>query len=321
MKQVKHAMSMGTWAIGGGEQWGQNDDAISMKAIEAAIDNGINWIDTAPAYGFGHSEELVGKVLAGKRDKVYLATKGGLQWYEDAGQLHLKKDGLSVYRDLSAAGLRRDLELSLKRLNTDYIDLYLTHWQSEAEPFVSVEETMGELMKMKEEGLIGGIGVCNVKPEQIKEYLMYGKLDVIQQKYSMLTRDAESLLPLCEEHQITLQTYSPLEQGLLTDSSARNMSSIRGNIRTNNVWWKEENRKNVIQMLDGWSDLCEKYNCPMSNLVVAWTMKRSKYFNVLCGARKVEQIVENAGSLKVCLSDEDYERMTKDCDQVIAGKK
>lgn len=313
-------MSMGTWAIGGGQQWGESDDELSMATVKEAIKQGVTWIDTAPAYGFGRSEEVVGKAIKDIREKVFLANKCGLQWYSESGQLHLKKDGRSVYRDLSAAGLRRDLEYSLKRMDTEYFDLYLTHWQSDKEPLVSIEETMTTLMDMKEEGKIHAIGICNVTEDQIRDYCKYGKVDVVQQKYSMLTRDAEALLPVCEEFGIILQTFSPLEQGLLTDQANRDIQIVPGNTRYTNVWWKEENRGNVINMLEGWKDLCEKYNCVMSNLAIAWTIKHNARFNVLCGARKPFQIAENAGALHVTLDDADYKRMSTDIDAVIAKR-
>ena len=319
-KVAVQPMSMGTWAIGGGIQWGSSDDVMSEQAIRCALEQGIAWIDTAPAYGFGHSEEIVGKAIRENRKDVFLATKCGLQWYEEKGSLQIRRDGKALYRDLSASGVRRDLEYSLRRLQTDYLDLYLVHWQSEAEPFIPIEETMGELLRLKKEGKILGIGVCNVTPEQIREYLKWGKLDVIQQKYSMLNRDAEALLPLCRENDIVLQLYSPLEQGLLTDQAAREITLVPGNTRYNNVWWKPENRKQVISMLEGWKDLCSKYECAISNLVIAWTIARSENFNILCGARKPEQVKENAGGLRVALDREDIERMTLESDAVIAGK-
>jgi len=117
-------LSMGSWAIGGGSWWGENDDEISIKAIHKSLEYGVNWIDTAPVYGFGHSEEIVGKALKGKRDKAILSTKCGLQWYKEKGSKHFSRDGHEVYRDLSPEGIRRDLEYSLKRLDTDYIDVY-----------------------------------------------------------------------------------------------------------------------------------------------------------------------------------------------------
>ncbi|NMA23523.1 MAG: aldo/keto reductase, partial [Spirochaetales bacterium] len=205
-------LSMGAWAIGGGTWWGDNDDNISIKSIHKSLEYGVNWIDTAPVYGFGYSEEIVGKALKGRRDKAILSTKCGLQWYDEGGTKHFSKEGYNVYRDLSPKALRRDLEYSLKRLNTDYIDIYYTHWQSVEPSFTPIEESMNELMKMKKEGKIRAIGASNVSLDNLKEYVKYGQLDVIQEKYSMLDRRIENeLLPFCENNGIILQAYSPIE--------------------------------------------------------------------------------------------------------------
>jgi len=311
-------LAMGAWAIGGGTWWGENDDNLSMKAIHKALDLGINWIDTAPVYGFGHSEEVVGKALKDRRAKVILSTKCGLQWYDTNGSQHFNKDGHSVYRDLSAKGLRRDLEYSLKRLNTDYIDVYYTHWQSVEPGFTPIEETMTELMKMKKEGKIRAIGASNVSLDHLKEYIKYGQLDVIQEKYSILDRRIEEeLLPFCEEHQITLQTYSPIERGLLTGKFI-NYQPKAGEARENQKWWKPENRKLVQKMLESWGDLTEKYNCTVGNLVIQWTASQSKNINVLCGARKVNHVEENVKAAMIELELKDIERMTKDAEDIIA---
>lgn len=124
------ALSLGCWAIGGGEWWGNNDDQISIDTICRAVQLGVNWIDTARVYGFGHSEEVVGKALKLlPRRKMILSTKCGIQWYDDGGELHFMKEGHAVRRDLAPKAIRRDLELSLKTMGTEYVDVYYTHWQ------------------------------------------------------------------------------------------------------------------------------------------------------------------------------------------------
>lgn len=307
------AMSLGTWAIGGGQWWGDNDDNESIRTIHAALDGGINWVDTARVYGFGHSEEVVGKAIKDRRSKVILSTKCALQWYDNGGELHFSKEGHEVHRDLSPKAIRRDLEMSLKQLGTDYIDVLYTHWQCQTYGLVSVEETMGELMKMKQEGKIRAIGASNVTLRHLQEYTAAGDLDVIQEKYSMLDRKVEpELLPYCEKHGITLQTYSPIEQGLLAGKVSNDRVVKSGEARANKLWWKPENIRIANEMLAGWRDLTDKYGCSLANLVIAWTMMRSASFNVLCGARKMEQVEENLKSVQVDLSREDFERMDQD---------
>ncbi|MDO4325245.1 MAG: aldo/keto reductase [bacterium] len=307
------AMSLGTWAIGGGLWWGDNDDAESIRTIHAALDGGINWVDTARVYGFGHSESVVGKAIKDRRHEVIVSTKCALQWYDGGGEHHFSKEGHEVHRDLSPKAIRRDLEMSLKELGTDYIDILYTHWQCHTYGLVPVEETMGELMRMKEEGKIRAIGASNVTLQHLKDYTAAGELDAIQEKYSMLDRRVEAeLLPFCEEHGITLQTYSPIEQGLLAGKVPNDRVVKPGEARENKLWWKPENIRLANEMLAGWGDLTEKYGCSLANLAIRWTMMRSGSFNVLCGARKISQIAENIKSADVALSQEDFERMNQD---------
>lgn len=315
-------LSMGSWAIGGGSWWGENDDEMSIRSIHKSLDYGVNWIDTAPVYGFGHSEEIVGKAIKGKRDKVILSTKCGLQWHNQKGSKHFSRDGHEVYRDLSPEGIRRDLAYSLERLGTDYIDVYYTHWQSVEPALVPIEATMNELMKMKKEGKIRAIGASNVSLDNLKEYIQYGQLDVIQEKYSILDRKIEKeLLPFCENNSITLQTYSPIEQGLLTGKIKADYEIKPGEVRENKKWWLPENRKLAITMLSKWTDLTEKYNCTLGNLVIKWTMMQSNNINVLCGARKLHQVEENVKAANIDLQVADIERMTRDADEAISYSK
>ena len=309
-------IGMGTWAIGGGEWWGDNDEKESIRTIQYAVDQGITWIDTAPAYGFGLSEEVVGKAIKSCREKVVLSTKCGLEWREKGGSLHVHRDGRDLYRNLAPESIRKDLEDSLRRLQTDYIDVYYTHWQSVGD--VAIEDTMQELMKMKQEGKIRAIGASNVTVAHLEEYLKYGQLDVIQERYSMVDRKIEKeLMPFCNTHQITIQAYSPIEQGLLTGKVSNDRKLTPGDIRNSQVSWLPQNRILINQMLDGWKDLAEKYQCAIGNLVIAWTAEQSPYMNVLCGARKVHQVEENVLAGKVELELEDLKRMTKDANEVV----
>lgn len=312
-------LSMGAWAIGGGSWWGENDDQESIRTIHYALDHGINWVDTAAVYGFGHSEEVVGRALKDRRSQAILSTKCGLHWDSETGSFHFSRDGYQVYRDLSAKNLKKDLENSLKRLDTDYIDVYYTHWQAAEPCLVPIEETMGALMEMKKEGKIRAIGASNVTVEHMKEYLKYGQLDVIQEKYSMLDRRIEKeLLPYCKENGITLQTYSPIERGLLTGKFGMDYTVKPHEVRDNQKWWKPENRKLAIEMMAKWDDLLKKYDCSMVNLVIAWTVAQSAQLNVLCGARKISQISENIKAADIRLEQADIDRMTQDADAAIA---
>ena len=311
------ALSLGCWAIGGGEWWGNNDDQISIDTICRAVQLGVNWIDTARVYGFGHSEEVVGKALKLlPRRKMILSTKCGIQWYDDGGELHFMKEGHAVRRDLAPKAIRRDLELSLKTMGTEYVDVYYTHWQCKTYGLVPIEETMEELLKMKQEGKIRAIGASNTDLQILEDYIRAGQLDVIQEKLSILDRKSEELLPFCEEHGIMLQTYSPIEQGLLAGKASDNYVPKPGEVRDGKTWWRPENIRRVNGMLAGWKDLTEKYQCTLANLCIKWNSMLSSNINVLCGARKVSQIEESASSLDIALSKEDFERMKQDADAV-----
>lgn len=315
-------LSMGTWAIGGGSWWGENDDQYSIRTIHQALDLGVNWIDTAPVYGFSHSEEVVGKAIKGKRHEVILSTKCGLQWYDTKGSEHFSRDGHTVYKDLSPKSIRRDLEYSLKRLNTDYIDVYYTHWQSTPPSFTPIEDTMNELVKMKKEGKIRAIGASNVSLENLKEYTTYGQLDVIQEKYSMLDRRIETeLLPFCEANTITLQTYSPIEQGLLTGKISPDYKIEPGSVRDNKKIWMPNNIALINETLNSWQSLADKYNCTLGNLVIQWTAMQSDHINVLIGARNPQHVKENLQAANIDLIKSEIDTMTKDVNMLIENLK
>ena len=311
-------LGMGTWAIGGGSWWGDNDDAQSVNAIEAAVEQGIRWIDTAPIYGLYHSEQVVGEALRHiDRDKVVLSTKCGLEWRHETPVLHKVVDGTAVYRDLSAQSIIEDVEESLKRLGTDHLDVLYTHWQSPDLGLYPLEETVEAMMKLKEQGKIRAIGASNVTADIIRGYCKYGQLDVIQEKYSLLTRRVEKqLLPTCKELGVSIQAYSPLEQGLLTGKVTMDTTYPEGSTRNTNPCFQPARRAQAIHLLDSWGDLCEKYHCTKAQLVIALTARMIPGLHVLCGARTPEQAIDNAGALHIALEGADAVQMKWDVDAI-----
>ncbi|MBE6022091.1 MAG: aldo/keto reductase [Cellulosilyticum sp.] len=303
-------IALGTWAIGGGSWWGDNDDLESIRTIHAALDLGINLVDTAPVYGMGHSEEVVGKAIANRRNKVILSTKCGLMFDRREGSYYFSRDGKEVYKNLSKGAIMDSVEQSLRRLHTDYIDILYTHWQSVEPYIVPVEETMDALMTLKKQGKIRAIGGSNMSPWHIEEYLKYGQLDIIQEKYSLIDKRIEQeILPCSNKHKITFQAYSPLEQGLLTGKIRKDFVPEPGSSREGKKWYKPENLSTIVDGVDSWKNLCEKYNCSYGNLAMAWIGMQSSFVNVLCGARKVEQIEENAKAGDIILEPQDIEQM------------
>ncbi len=308
------AIAFGAWAIGGGSWWGDTDDAESVKALHTAIDSGINFVDTAPVYGFGRSEEVVGNAIAGKRDKVILATKAGLWWNDERGTFFFNhSDGPVVRKSLRPDTIAIEIEDSLRRLKTDYIDLYQTHWQAEEPEKTPIEDTMAALIKLKDAGKIRSIGVSNCTPAQMDEYRKTGEIDANQPRYSMLDRNIENdILPYCMDNKISILAYSPLEQGLLTGKITMESTFDEGIYRNNLVWMKPKNRIKIIDLLASWGELKEKYNCTTSQLVISWTISQPGITFALCGARKVYQIEDNVKAADIKLSDADMVRMRYD---------
>ncbi|QEH68736.1 aldo/keto reductase [Cellulosilyticum sp. ST5] len=299
-------IALGTWAIGGGSWWGTNDDNESIKTIRTAVDKGINLVDTAPVYGFGHSEEVVGKAIKPVRNQVVLSTKCGLMFDRTVGSYYFSRDGFDVYKNLTKQAIIDSVDQSLKRLGTDYIDILFTHWQS-VEPFiVPIEETMEALMALKKAGKIRAIGGSNMSAWHIEEYIRYGELDIIQEKYSLIDRRIEKeILPAAEKYGVTFQAYSPLEQGLLTGKIRKDYVPELGSSRDGKKWYKQENLSKIVDGVDSWVPLCDKYGCTLGNLAIAWVAAQSNNMNVLCGARKLEQIEENALAGNITLETED----------------
>lgn len=312
-------VALGTWVMGGGVVWGEDpDDEESIRTIQTALDMGVNLIDTAPVYGFGRSERVVGIAIRGRRDKVILATKCGLWWEDERGSEIGVFDGRPIRRSLRPDTIRIELENSLKRLGTDYIDLYQTHWQAIEPEKTPIAETMGCLMELKREGKIRAIGVSNVTLEELKEYVSYGDISSNQPRYSMLYREIEKdILPWCIDNNIATLAYMPLEQGLLTGKIGMERIFRTGESRNNynwNPWFKPENRARVIAMLNGWSDLTKKYHCTIAQLVIAWTVAQPGITHALCGARTVSQVEENVVAGKLEVETEDLKRITGDID-------
>jgi len=302
-------MGLGTWAIGGGPAWGgDNDLQECVNTIRECPKLGVNLIDTAPGYNFGNSEKIVGKALAGmNRQDVVLITKCGIVWTRK-GSLFNKVGDTQLYKNLSKESIREEVELSLERLGTNYIDVYMTHWQSVEPFFTPIFETMEVLNELKAEGKIRAIGAANVSTDHVKEYLKYGELNIVQGKYSILDRKIENdLLPICKKNGITLQAYSPLEQGLLSGSMSRDYVPIGAQIGKR--WFERDNMIKAIGMMEDWKDLCEKYDCTVANLAMAWILAQGDFINLLSGATTTEQIEQNVQSAEIELSKEDVQMM------------
>ncbi len=307
------AIGLGTWAVGGGPWWGPTDEAEALRAIQAAIDAGINLIDTAPGYGFGQAEELVGRAIRGRRDEVIIATKCGLIWDDSRGSPFFNLEGREIRRSLRPDTIREELEASLRRLGVDCIDVYQTHWPAIPPEATPIADTMACLLDLQKQGKIRAIGASNVTCAQMDEYRASGRLDVCQPRYSMLDRAIEQdILPYCLQHEVATLVYSPLEQGLLTGRIGMDRTFSPGEYRNQIVWFKPANRRRVLDMLEGWRDLCSAHRCTMGQLVLAWTIAQPGVTVALVGARKSAHAVENAAARNLQLDQATLSRMRRD---------
>jgi methylglyoxal reductase len=310
-------VGLGAWVLGGGPIWGrETDDAESVRAIQGALDLGINLIDTAPAYGWGRSERVVGQALKGRRHQAVLATKCGLWWEDERGSFFTELAGKRLYRSLRPDTVQLEIENSLRRLEVDYIDLYQTHWPSMPPEQTPIADTMEVLLKLKQQGKIREIGVCNVSIEELREHLRCGAIASDQFRYSMLHREAEQkILPECERSQVATLTYMSLEQGLLTGKIGMERVFEPTEFRANaqwNEWLIPANRKRVLELLASWKTLTDKYACTLAQLVIAWTAAQAGVTHVLAGGRNLAQVTENAGAGELTLAAEDLARVRED---------
>jgi aryl-alcohol dehydrogenase-like predicted oxidoreductase len=298
-------IGLGTWSLSGW-MWGGTEEADAIATIHAALDAGINLIDTAPAYGVGRAEQLVAKAIHGRRDKVILATKCGLVWHTREGTYHEEQWGRQVYRFLGAHSVRHEVEESLRRLGTDYIDLYQTHWQDETTP---IEETMDTLMRLKEEGKIRAVGVSNVSLAQLKKYQTRGVVDSLQEEYSMLNRDVEAnLLPYCRENEIAVLAYSPLAQGLLAGTAGPEREFPEGDFRRNHPRFTHENRAKAAALMQSIEPIAQAHGVTLAHAAVSWTISSAHATHALVGARSPKQARESAlaGDLELNETELDF---------------
>lgn len=273
-------IGLGTWAIGGW-MWGGTDEKRSIKTIHAALEKGINLIDTAPAYGFGRSEEIVGKAIDEyivEREGFILSTKVGIEW----------KNG-EVFRNASRERIFKEVEDSLERLNTDYIDIYHVHWPDPETPIKETAKAMKELYK---EGKIKAIGVSNFSPDQMREFNKYAPLHVSQPPYNLFEREIEEeILPYCLEKDIHMMTYGALCRGLLTGKMDKDSTFEGDDMRKEND--PKFSKPHYSQYLEAVEKLDEyakdRYDRDVLHLALRWILDRGVH-TALWGARKPEQL-------------------------------
>ncbi len=300
--------------------WGGADRKDALKALDAAISNGMTTIDTAPAYGFGLSEELVGEAIKGKRNRVQILTKYGLRWNIKKGQFFFPTfdnagNPIDMYRYAGKESVIEECENSLKRLKTDYIDLYQIHWP---DPTTPISETMEAVEKLIQQGKIRVAGVCNYDVEQLKEATRTLSVASNQVPYSMVRRDIEKdLVPYCLASQIAIIAYSPLQRGLLTGKIKPGYVFGEGDTRPSTPHYREPNLSRILHFLDELKPLAEDRKVTLAQLVLNWTLQQPGITCVLAGARNEEQVRENLGATRFMLSAEEIKTINQKLDQLV----
>jgi len=306
-------ITFGAWAAGGW-MWGGTERSGSVDAIRKSYDEGVTSIDTAPVYGQGDSEEIVAEALQGiARDKVQIITKYGMRWDLNKGTLAMKsKDNsgndIDIYKYAGRDSIIKECEDSLRRLKTDYIDLYQIHWPDVTTPIQETMETVAELIK---QGKVRYAGVCNYTANQVAEADKYVNIVSDQVPYSMVKRDIEKeLVPYSLEAVKSVIAYSPLERGLLTGKMKPGYTFEEGDHRANLHFYKDENLKRTNAFLDKLRPLAAEKNATLSQLVLRWTIEQPAVAIALAGARNAEQSVQNARAVDVKLTKEELNFIT-----------
>jgi aryl-alcohol dehydrogenase-like predicted oxidoreductase len=290
---------LGTW-VTGGWMWGGADELDSIRTIHRALDLGINFIDTAPVYGFGRSEEILGKALQQRpeRDGAVIATKCGLEW--DAEQRHIR-------RNSSPSRIRQEVDDSLRRLGRDCIDLYQIHWPDPNTPF---EDSMAVLVELCDAGKIRHIGLSNCNREQIADCLRVAPVCSLQPPFNLFEREAaKELLPFCQEHGIATLVYGGICRGLLSGKFSGAETFPKGDLRRADPKFKPDRFKQYVKAVDELKKLATKYDRSMAQFALCWALQQPGVTAVIAGARTPQQVEDNAGASGWLIAEEDLRRV------------
>lgn len=292
-------ITVGTWAIGGAN-YGAVNEKDSIDAIHTMFDQGVNMIDTAPAYGYGYGEEVVGRAIKGMRDKVIVATKGGLDWPEDKSEY--------IFND-SKEYILADCERSLKRLGTDYIDVYIVHWP---DPKVPIEETMDAMNTLKKSGKIRHIGVSNFTKEQIEQASKFAEIEVIQPPYSMVNTSASELMEWSKRQDLGTMTYGSLGAGILTGAIREMPKFDKDDLRlTFYDYYQEPKFSRTMELLKVLDVYAQKYERPVAQVTINWSTQNPYVDTALMGVRNIQEAMENCAAMDWKLLPEEIAEINK----------
>ncbi len=306
-------IALGTWGLGGGSVWSDRDStaAEAARLLDACRDHGVNYIDTAPVYGTGASEELLGAALQGRRHDFVLQTKCSLNWRGEGGNFHYSRDGYTVNNDTRPAAIRRDVEDSLRRLRTDYLDSVLVHYVCKSFP---EDETVGALEDLIRDGKIRAYGLSNSQPADLAAYEAAPEklrgVSVVQEFFSILSPfHGRDYFPACEKHRATFQTYGVLEEGFLTGPNFLERRFAKTDIRSRIPWVQEQYHEGLRRAFAAWEPICKLHECSFAQLAEAWALAQFADMSLLVGMRKPENVADTVRCLELRLSAEELNAM------------
>lgn len=292
------SLGVGAWAMGGpgwAFTWGDQNDRDSIAAIHAALDTGINWIDTAAVYGLGHSEEVVGRALKQISKKPFVFTKCERRWDRDG----------KIFGSLKAESIREECEESLTRLGVDVIDLYQIHWPT---PEEDIEEGWTKMARLKEEGKVRWIGVSNFNVAQMKRAMKIAPISSLQPPYSLLARESErEILPFAKENNIGVIVYSPMRAGLLTGKMTREraLNLPEDDWRRRDPDFQEPRLSRNLELVELLRKVGDRHRRTPAEVALAWTLKNPAVIGAIVGVRSADQVRGVIGALNFRLTPEE----------------
>ena len=297
-------VALGTWELAG-NVWGAVDEQEAVKIIHAALDSGITLVDTAASYGAGRSENIVGEALKGRRDKVVLSTKGGA---------HFNPAINNMDHDLSAAAIRHDVDESLSRLKTDYIDLFFFHYP---DPNTPIAESIGTMEELRKEGKIRMIGLSNYSQEELAEAMQYGTIDCAQFRYSMLTRENENLDKFCDETKVGVLSYASLAGGMLSGAYKTEPTFAEGDRRTFFYpFLKEPEFSRCRKLVDVVEAAAAQHGISTADAAIQWVIAQSGMTSALVGTKNEARARRNAQAFDTLLPAECFAKFDETYHQI-----
>ena len=305
-------LALGTWALGGGGVWSdrESDEEGTKNLLSSCKDHGINYIDTAPVYGMGRSEELLGKALKGRRDDFIVQSKCSLNWRQEGGKLQYERDGYRVDRDTRPDAIRKDVDEILKRMDLDYLDSLMVHYVCDLWP---VSDTVGALEDLIKEGKIRCYGISNSQPKDLSDYCRAagegsanGGASLVQEFFSVLSPfHGRDYFDTCTKCGASFQTYGVLEEGFLTGPAFLDKEFKKTDIRARIPWYGEDYKAELRKVFVRWEPLLEKYGCSYADLALAWALKQYENMSLLVGMRSLKSVEDSVKAFEIGLSDED----------------